>query len=103
MSDRLSHLRPADRLRTELRALLIALLVGLLIVPVAIFIVGQLTLGPYREAAGLGTFLADYYVQLARGDGATWLMTTAPLMLWLALRGLGWIWRQRDREPPDDD
>jgi hypothetical protein len=71
----------------ELVTLALCLLVGLLLMPVLIWAAGSAELGPYANG-GLAALLADYYVTLAKGSLAYWIVALGPYgALWL-LRGL---------------
>lgn len=79
--------RRTHGLARELVTLALCLLVGLLLMPVLIWAVGSAELGPYANG-GLGALLADYYVTLAKGSLAYWIVALGPYgALWL-LRGL---------------
>ena len=71
-----------DRLRFELIFASIWLGVGLFLVPALIFWVGIAMLGPYGEGtgAGLGTFYADFFGDLATGEVRAWLLALGPLI-----------------------
>ena len=74
-------------LTRELLTLGLCLVLGLLLMPVLIWLVGKAELGPYANG-GLGSLLGDYYVTLAKGSLAFWLVALGPYgALWL-LRGL---------------
>lgn len=79
-------------LTRELLTLGLCLLLGLLLMPVLIWFVGKAELGPYANG-GLGALLGDYYVTLAKGSLAFWLVALGPYsVLWL-LRGLRYWFR----------
>lgn len=74
-------------LTRELLTLGLCLVLGLLLMPILIFLVGQAELGPYANGS-LWSLLGDYYVTLAKGSLAFWLVALGPYgALWL-LRGL---------------
>lgn len=62
-----------------------ALFVGLIAVPLLIYVVGVLTLGPYASG-GLGAFLADFFLGLVRGWPAAWAIVLGPYAGILLLR-----------------
>ena len=79
-------------LTRELLTLGLCLVLGLLLMPVLIWLVGKAELGPYANG-GLGSLLGDYYVALATGSLAYWLVALGPYgALWL-LRGLRYWFR----------
>ena len=84
------------RLRRELTLLGGALGVGVLVIPLLIWVAGHATLGPYTHGdsgAGYGplTLYRDYLSGLGQGWIMYWLVATGPLAvlvatrLWLAL------------------
>ena len=69
----------------ELATLALCLLLGLLVLPTGIWIVGRIVLGPYANG-GLAALLGDYLIGLARGSAAFWLVAAGPY-------ALVWSWR----------
>ena len=67
-----SFLQRNPRLRRELLILAWALGTGLIVMPILIYVVGLLTLGPYASG-GWWTLFADLYAGLFRGWWAAWL------------------------------
>jgi hypothetical protein len=87
---------PVSRSRA-LRELVIggsAIVVGLLIAPLAIFMVGHQTLGPYPHG-GAGRLLADYYAGLGRGAPVFWAIALGPYVMTLLVRLLYHLARRR--------
>ena len=87
---------PASRSRA-LRELVIggsAILVGLLVAPLAIFMVGHQTLGPYAHGSA-GRLLADYYTGLGHGAPAFWAIALGPYVMTLLVRLLYFLARRR--------
>jgi hypothetical protein len=79
--------RRSRGLTRELVTLGLCLFLGLALMPLLIWIVGKAELGPYANG-GLGALLGDYYLGLAKGSLAYWLVALGPYAaLWL-LRGL---------------
>lgn len=72
-------------LRRELLLAAAALLLGLLIMPVLVWVVGRATLGDYQHG-GVGALLAEYVRGLARGELAFWIMLLGPYGFLLAGR-----------------
>jgi len=73
----------ARSLRRELILLGVALLLGLLIVPVLIDLLGPRALGPYA-GGGLGGFLEHFYRGLGSGGSGFWIVALGPyVMIWL--------------------
>jgi hypothetical protein len=76
----------------EIITLLLALLAGLIIMPVGIYLVGQVLLGGYLRSttdATPGSLVAlwsDYVAGLSHGSLAHWLVLTGPYVLYLIFR-----------------
>lgn len=67
----------------ELLSLGLALAVGLVVLPVLIWVVGKATLGPYTNG-GLLALWRDFLLALAGGSPAYWLVALGPyLALWV--------------------
>lgn len=83
--------RRSSGVRHELTTLGLCLVLGLLLVPTAIWLVGRMVLGPYTKG-GWGALLADYFSGLAHGSLAFWLVAAGPYALvwcWRLLRRIG--------------
>jgi hypothetical protein len=78
--------------RRELIVLGVALLLGLLLVPLGIDLVGPRALGPYA-GGGLGAFLAHFYRGLGSGFLGFWMVALGPYVMILAARALIWLIR----------
>jgi hypothetical protein len=78
------------RLRFELIFASVWLAIGLFLIPALIFWVGITLLGPYGETpgAGMGSFYADFYGDLASGEVRTWFIALGPLLLISLLRAV---------------
>src|SRR4051812_50129941 len=77
-------------LRRELLIFALCLGVGLLVMPLLIWLVGSLELGPYANG-GLVALLRDYYIALAGGALAQWLVGVGPYPAGWLLGGRG-VW-----------
>jgi len=93
---------PSHRLRFELILGSVLLAVGLFAVPAVVFWVGIKLLGPYGEGAGAGlaTFYADFFGDLAAGVGRAWSLALGPLVL-ISLLRLLFLRRPPMDEPAD--
>ena len=68
-------------------ALLLGLLfVGLVILPIAIYFVGQLVFGEYG-GSGYVHFFSELSGKVRSGDPAAWFLVLSPYLGWQALRG----------------
>jgi len=85
-----ARLRALSRAQRELLAVALALLVGALVMPLLIWVVGNRVLGPYTHGqdthAGPFALLADFFVGLAHGSAVFWAVALGPLLLLVALR-----------------
>jgi hypothetical protein len=93
-----SFLRRHPRLRRELLILAWSLGAGLILMPVLVYIVGLLTLGPYASG-GWGALLVDVYKGLFRGWWAAWTLVLGPLALVYFIRGTHFLYRRYLRTP----
>jgi len=75
----------SKRMRHELVLLGVALLLGLLVVPILIHYVGLQVFG--SDPATLGDFLGRYFAGLGAMNKTVWLLTLSPYLLlwWLRL------------------
>ena len=98
---------PIFRLETRTRRELLlfggALALGLLVIPLLIWVVGHRTLGPYTHGdnpRGLGplALYADYFSGLAHGWLGYWAVAVGPALLLLA----GRLWLALLRHLPRD-
>jgi hypothetical protein len=94
------------RLRRELWLLAAGIILAFIVMPVAIYFVGVLTLGPYT-AGGLGSFISDYYRGLFHGWLPGWGVVFGPYLLLQALRLLirmrRWLWPRETAADHDAD
>jgi hypothetical protein len=79
---------------TELTTLAVSLIIGMLVMPCLIFLVGQLTLGDYARG-GLFAFWRDFLAGLVHGSQAFWFVALAPYLLVWLVRATRRVWRAR--------
>jgi hypothetical protein len=92
--ERLTQLRDSyvalPRARRELLILAAALLWGLIVMPLLIWLAGSRVLGPYTHGqnthAGPFSLLADFFVGLANGSAVFWVVALGPAVLLVLLR-----------------
>lgn len=94
---------PETSTRRELAIYAGALALGLLVIPLLIWLVGHRTLGPYTRgdnAQGLGplALYADYFSGLAHGWLGYWAVAVGPALLLLLAR----LWLALLRRLPRD-
>lgn len=76
--------RTAKRSTRELIYAVICLLLGFIVLPVSIYTVGTLLLGPYAGGKSMAGFFAEFYRNLGHGTVRTWFIALGPyLALWL--------------------
>ncbi|HJS22296.1 MAG TPA: hypothetical protein VJ764_06535 [Steroidobacteraceae bacterium] len=95
-----SFLQRHPRLRRELLILAWSLGTGLILMPMLIYVVGLLTLGPYTSG-GWWTLFLDLYRGLFRGWWAAWGVVLGPLALVGLIRGARFLYRRYLRSEPD--
>jgi len=61
------------------------LLFGVLLLPLAVYLVGQVVFGQY-EGDGIGEFFMSLLGRLSGGDFAAWFLVLSPLLIVLVLR-----------------
>jgi len=62
------------------------LIVGILVMPCLIFVVGRLSLGPYEHGGVFGLW-RDFLAGLGSGSEAFWFVALGPYLLFWLLRG----------------
>jgi hypothetical protein len=69
----------------ELLTLLLLILAGVLLLPIAIFLVGSAVFGPYA-GSGFGEFYRDIHADLMDGQAVVIFLLVAPYLVWQLLR-----------------
>jgi len=81
---------PLPWMGRELLLLGVALLCGLVLMPLLIWVAGNRVLGPYTHGqnlhAGPFALLGDFFIGLAHGSAIFWAVALGPLALLLLLR-----------------
>jgi hypothetical protein len=78
--------RSLSRVQRELIFLSISLVLGLFVIPAAIFLVGSAVLGPYAGGGNLAALLKNFYKALGDGAPSFWLVAAGPYVLIQLLR-----------------
>lgn len=78
---------PHPRLRREAWIAGGAILAGLILLPLMIYLAGRLTLGAYATG-GLGAFLKDFYLGLFKGTPSIWCVVVGPYLFLSFFRGV---------------
>jgi hypothetical protein len=83
----------AARLKRELAITGTLLGFGLLLLPLAIYWVGQQVVGEYAPGADALNLASELWLALWRGNFAAWTLVLSPLLVVQLLRLARWIWR----------
>ena len=94
MSEKQSSLR--KNLRKEIGLLAGLLFFGLVIMPVAIYWLGQSVFGAYG-GHGYGDFFGTLSSKIRAGDAVAWFLILAPYLTWQCLRLMALAWRMSGR------
>jgi len=93
--------RPASLRKTitrEAGLLLGLLLVGLALLPVAVYLVGQAIFGDYGGGS-YGHFYSQLSGRIRAADPAAWFLVLSPYLGWQTLRLIALGWRAAGRRP----
>ena len=82
----------------ELALLLGFLFIGLVLLPVAVYVVGQAIFGDYGGGS-YGHFFAELSGRVRSGDAAAWFLVLSPYLGWQMLRLIVTGWRTAGRRP----
>ena len=84
-------------LRKELIVLGVFGLIGLLVLPLAVYATGTRIFDSYA-GGGLGDFLSRFYDEALGGAAPIWFLIAAPYVVWQCLR-LSWFGLRGGRRP----
>jgi hypothetical protein len=76
----------------ELALLLVLLFTGFVLVPIAIYLIGQNLLGQFG-GYGYGDFFGDLSGKIRSGDATAWFFVLSPYLVWQTLRLTLHAWR----------
>ena len=75
-------------------------LIGLVLLPIAIYLVGRTVFGEYG-GDGFGGFYGELLSGFVSGEPVVWFLLLSPYLLWLLFRVTVWGFRRLGRsEPP---
>jgi hypothetical protein len=83
--------------KRELTILLLLLGTGLLLLPIAVYFVGQKVIGEYAPGRDAIDLVAAVWADLAGMRPAAWLLTASPYLVLQLLRLARHEWRRRGR------
>ena len=81
-----------DRLKKEAALLVILGFIGMALLPLGIWFVGQAVFGGY-ESGGLASFFGALQRELRQGEPAAWFLLLSPWLLWQLARLTLWGFR----------
>jgi len=84
---------PKHAIRKELALLSGLLFCGLVLMPLAIFEIGQLIFGAYG-GHGYGDFFGSLSARLRGGDTVAWFLVLSPYLVWQIMRLTVYAWRK---------
>lgn len=89
----------ATRTITREAGLLLGLLFfGLVLLPVAVYVVGRAIFGDYGGGS-YGHFYSELSARIRSGDGAAWFLVLSPYLGWQILRLVALGWRRAGERP----
>lgn len=80
-------------IRKEAILFVVLLFVGIVLLPLAVFLVGQSVFGAYG-GAGYGDFFGSISARLRGRDGVAWFLVLSPYLAWQCLRLTVRAWRR---------
>ncbi len=93
MSEQSTSHPPIRRLVRKEVALLTGLLFfGIVLMPIAIYMIGQAVFGSYG-GHGYGDFFGTLSAKLRTGDLVAWFLVASPYLGWQCLRLMAFAWR----------
>ncbi|MBT8092648.1 MAG: hypothetical protein KJN77_06395 [Gammaproteobacteria bacterium] len=83
----------SPRVRKEALLFVALLFIGIVLLPVAVYLVGQAIFGAYA-GAGYGDFFGTISAKLRGLDGVAWFLVLSPYLLWQCLRLTFFAWNR---------
>lgn len=90
MSEKTSNL--STLLKKEAAVFLILLLIGLVLLPICIWVVGNAVFGAY-DGAGYSDFFGTLSGKIRSGNPVAWFLVLSPWIVWQCLRLIAFGWR----------
>ena len=81
-----------QRAKKELVLLLVLLFIGLVVMPIATFVVGEQFFGAYG-GHGYGDFFGTISSKIRAGDLVTWFLILSPYLAWQTVRLTAFGWK----------
>jgi hypothetical protein len=93
------YAHPVRKIIVRESALLLGFVfLGLVLLPIAIYVVGQLIFGDYGGGS-YGHFYSELSGRFRAGDAAAWFLVLSPYLGWQTLRLIALAWRVAGRQP----
>lgn len=83
-------------IRKEALLLLILFVGGIVLMPAAIYFIGQMIFGSYG-GGGFGDFFGAIGAKLLAADGVAWLLVASPYLILQCLRITAFAWRRSSK------
>ena len=90
MSEKTSNL--STLLKKEAAVFLVLLLIGLVLLPICIWFVGNAVFGAY-DGAGYSDFFGTLSGKIRSGNPVAWFLVLSPWIVWQCLRLIAFGWR----------
>jgi hypothetical protein len=90
VSEKTSNL--STLLKKEAAVFLVLLLIGLVLLPICIWVVGNAVFGAY-EGAGYSDFFGTLSGKIRSGNPVAWFLVLSPWIVWQCLRLIAFGWR----------
>lgn len=90
MSEKTSNL--STLLKKEAAVFLVLLLIGLVLLPICIWVVGNAVFGAY-DGAGYSDFFGTLSGKIRSGNPVAWFLVLSPWIVWQCLRLIAFGWR----------
>ena len=91
-----------QKVRKEVGLLAGLLFFGIVLMPVGIFLTGQVVFGSYG-GQGYADFFGAISEKIRSGDRVAWFLVLAPYLIWQSLRLMAAAWRRLGRTAPGVD
>ena len=83
----------ATRAKNEIALFLALLFAGIILLPLAIWMIGQNVFGDYA-GQGFQDFYGTFTGKIRTGDAASWFLVLSPWLGVSVLRLMAWAWRR---------
>lgn len=93
MSEKTSNL--STLLKKEAAVFLVLLLIGLVLLPICIWVVGNAVFGAY-DGAGYSDFFGTLSGKIRSGNPVAWFLVLSPWIVWQCLRLIAFGWRSAE-------